>query len=181
MQTLQFPLGWFRLFCGQEPAVSSLAQSSGLFSLFYLSVIETDSISFSHTLEKKKGSCQCWCLSERITKNKPSTNNRALSSAQIKCLLSQGSSAILTLKAEMTLNKGAAACQGELYKRYFCNPGIKNATELYLYNSEDSFWCLRQVEGVNHLSLSLLLSVFLCYDALTTDHRFVSTQLTSKY
>lgn len=60
MQTLQFSLGWVRLFCGQEPAVISLAQSSGLFPLFYqallfpcsITVIETDPISFSHTQEK---------------------------------------------------------------------------------------------------------------------------------
>lgn len=54
-------------------------------------------------------------------------------------VISQQSSAILTPKAEMTPNKGAAACQGELYKRYFCNPEIKAAAELYLYSSADSF------------------------------------------
>lgn len=35
-QALQFPLRRFRLFCGQEPAVSFLDQSSGLLSVLSL-------------------------------------------------------------------------------------------------------------------------------------------------
>ena len=147
METLQFPLGRFRRFCGPEPAASSLAQSSGLYSHCFglqshslslrcsllLSLYHGNwlSLSFSHAPEK--GWCQCCRLSEWITKNKTSSNNGALSSAQIKrpcCHCTVRLFSNWELKG--LLDKGAAAYHGEHNKKYFCKPGIKPAPERFV-------------------------------------------------
>ena len=81
MQTLQFPLGWLRRFCGLEPAVSSSAQSSGLSSLFHLSLCFSLAPSLchrnwfylivSHNIQKKKlmSVSMSFCLNNKEPKH----------------------------------------------------------------------------------------------------------------